>query len=294
METLESLKRRLRSTEDLQSVVRTMKSLAAVNIRQYEQAARALSDYFRTVETGLQVVVRNTPGSFVHARTAPMDRLLGVIFGTDQGMCGPLNEQIVSFAEERMDRSGVDPADRDLLVVGERADALVEAGRHDDRTVFNVPGSVSGITPVVQEMLMEIEAWDDPRRSGHVYLFFHRQTSGAASEPRELHLLPADREWLGRLQGRPWDSRSLPVFSMDPDRIFSDLIREYLFSGLYRAFVESAASENASRLAAMQGAEKNISEQLESLRSDYHRQRQMSITEELLDIVAGFEALESA
>ena len=91
---------------------------------------------------------------------------------------------------------------------------------------------------------------------------------------------------------KKWESKSLPIFRMDGDKIFSSLIREYLFVSLYRAFAESLASENASRLASMQNAEKNIEEQLLDLHVQFHRTRQMTITEELLDIVAGFEALQ--
>jgi F-type H+-transporting ATPase subunit gamma len=78
---------------------------------------------------------------------------------------------------------------------------------------------------------------------------------------------------------------------MDWEKLFRALIREYLFVSIYRAFANSLASENASRLAAMQSAEKNIEERLEELFTQFHRQRQMTITEELLDIVAGFEAM---
>jgi len=80
---------------------------------------------------------------------------------------------------------------------------------------------------------------------------------------------------------------------MDWEGLFSRLIRRYLFVSLYQAFAESLASENASRLASMQGAERNIEERLAGLQALFHRQRQMAITEELLDIVAGYEALEN-
>jgi F-type H+-transporting ATPase subunit gamma len=80
---------------------------------------------------------------------------------------------------------------------------------------------------------------------------------------------------------------------MDRNRLFSALLRQYLFISLFRAFGDSLASENASRLASMQGAEKNIRDLLETLYNQYHQRRQMAITEELLDIVSGFEALES-
>jgi F-type H+-transporting ATPase subunit gamma len=69
------------------------------------------------------------------------------------------------------------------------------------------------------------------------------------------------------------------------------LVREYLFVSLFRACAESLASENASRLAAMQRADKNIDELLEDLNRTFHRQRQNGIDEELFDVISGFEAL---
>jgi F-type H+-transporting ATPase subunit gamma len=73
--------------------------------------------------------------------------------------------------------------------------------------------------------------------------------------------------------------------------MLSSLIREHLFVGLFRACADSMASENASRLASMEGAEKNINEMLDDLDARYRRQRQTAITGELLDLVAGFDAL---
>jgi F-type H+-transporting ATPase subunit gamma len=83
------------------------------------------------------------------------------------------------------------------------------------------------------------------------------------------------------------------MFTMEKGELFSTLIREYLFVSLFRSMAESLASENAARLASMQGAEKNIEERLDELYTAFHQQRQMAITEELLDIVSGFLALES-
>ncbi len=80
---------------------------------------------------------------------------------------------------------------------------------------------------------------------------------------------------------------------MDRNRLFSALIRQYVFVSLYRACVESMASENASRLTSMQAAEKNIEDRLEELNAQYRHERQSSITSELLDIISGFEALQA-
>ena len=78
---------------------------------------------------------------------------------------------------------------------------------------------------------------------------------------------------------------------MSEERLASALFRQYFFVSLYRACAESLASENASRLASMQIAEKNIAERLGELQAEFNHQRQSGITEELLDIVSGFEAL---
>jgi F-type H+-transporting ATPase subunit gamma len=78
---------------------------------------------------------------------------------------------------------------------------------------------------------------------------------------------------------------------MEPAQLLSALVRQFLFVTLYRTLAESLAAENASRLAAMQVAERNISERLEELRTAYHQQRQSLITEELMDVISGFEAL---
>lgn len=291
MHTIEGLKRTIQSTEDLQSVVKTMKALAAVNIRQYERAVESLKDYNKAVEMGLQVVLRDRPEFMVEARPAPHDRLGAVIFGTDQGMVGALNEQVLSHAMAAMADLNVKHEYRTIMAVGERMMALLEDAGQPVEAFCPVPGSVAGITPMVQETLMNIESWNRERELEQIYLFYSAETSGAPSQPQMVHLLPLDQVWLLNLRALSWPSRGLPYFTMDWDRLFSSLINEYLFVSLYRAFAESLASENASRLASMQGAERNIEEMLAELHADFHQQRQMSITEELLDIVAGFEAL---
>jgi F-type H+-transporting ATPase subunit gamma len=100
-----------------------------------------------------------------------------------------------------------------------------------------------------------------------------------------------DGTWRRELAEIPWPTQNLPEVMGDDTRTLRALIREYLFVSLFRACAESLASENASRLAAMQRADKNIDELLENLNGTFHRLRQSGIDEELFDVVAGFEAL---
>jgi len=92
--------------------------------------------------------------------------------------------------------------------------------------------------------------------------------------------------------GGAWPSRSLPLWTMPRERLFAALLRQYLIVSIFRAGAEALASENASRLASMQGAERNIEDSLGDLRLQFHQHRQMAITGELLDIISGFEALQ--
>ena len=293
MLTAEALKRKIQSAQDLLGVVKTMKALAAVSIRQYQRSVESLSDYSRTVEMGLQIVLKDRRGAAAPTRQRAR-RLGAIVFGTDQGLCGQFNNIVTQHALEEVERTDFKKEERFFIVIGVKAaDILGDTGQNVFETL-TTPGSTAGITAMVQDITLLLEDWRFKRSVENMYLFYNEYISGATYRPRTLRLLPVDQAWLADLRKRKWSSRTLPLFTMDWERIFRSLIREYLFVSVYRAFANSLASENASRLAAMQNAEKNIEERLEELDVQFHRQRQMTITEELLDIVAGFEVLKEA
>jgi F-type H+-transporting ATPase subunit gamma len=157
--------------------------------------------------------------------------------------------------------------------------------------VFTVPNSVKAITPLVGQILVENEKHDSQGEANELYLFYNRPTSGAVYVPVSQRLLPLDAEWRIKLAKLPWPTKNLPQVMGGGTVTLRALIREYLFVSLFRACAESLASENASRLAAMQRADKNIEESLEDLNRKFHRLRQSGIDEELFDVVSGFEAL---
>src|SRR6056297_2549359 len=288
MPTLEGLRRQIDTATDLGSVVTTMKSLAAVSIHQYEQAVEALADYNRTIELGFQIALTGEP--LRRDADQPPGKTAAVVFGSDQGMCGQFNEEIVSFVNAKADEE-VTQRSWTILAVGVRGEGqLLDAGWSVEHT-YDVPTSVSDMTNLVQEMLPHIERLRSEADISRLLVFYNRRTSASSFAPRQLQLLPIDSERLDRWRDEPWKSRSLPMFVTERRPLLSRLIRQYLFVSLFRACAESLASENASRIAAMQAAEKNIEERLDELHGSFNRQRQSAITEELLDVVTGFEAL---
>ncbi|MFA7506175.1 MAG: F0F1 ATP synthase subunit gamma [Burkholderiaceae bacterium] len=289
-QTLEAMRRRIETAEDLHGVVRVMKALAAASVRQYETAVESVAEYRRTIEAGLQIVLHNRPEA-IAAQDPGGGRWGVIVFGSDQGMCGSFNEQVGAFALEQLAALPGTREDRSIVVVGSRvAGRLEDAGYAVDEPA-RMPSTVSGITAAVSALLLEVEKLRFQEGIEQLLLIHHRPSGPVGSAPDRMQLLPIDRDWLEAIATRRWDSRSLPTFSMDWRQLLSALIRQHLFVVLYRAFAESLASENASRLASMHTAERNIQGHLSRLSSDYHQSRQQQITEELLDIVAGFETL---
>jgi F-type H+-transporting ATPase subunit gamma len=157
--------------------------------------------------------------------------------------------------------------------------------------LFTVPNSVKAITPLVGQILMESETRHDKGEVTELHLFYNRPSSGAVYAPVSHRLLPLDKTWRCKLAELPWPTGNLPEVMGGGTATLQMLIREYLFVSLFRACAESLVSENASRLAAMQRADKNIDELLEDLNRTFHRLRQSGIDEELFDVISGFEAL---
>jgi len=148
------------------------------------------------------------------------------------------------------------------------------------------------IAASVRETLLALEWWRANESANEIVLVHAKRGSGASFRPIRARLLPVDRQGMEELTSRPWPSRSEPLVGLPIKKMFRSLLRQHLYIALYRAFAESLASENASRLASMDGAERNIEERLDDLDRAYRSTRQTAITEELLDIVSSFEALE--
>jgi alternate F1F0 ATPase F1 subunit gamma len=128
-------------------------------------------------------------------------------------------------------------------------------------------------------------------RRFHVHALFAMGFGSSDYEPVSQRLLPLDVQWQKGLAKVGWPTGTLPEVMGSGSTTLRSLIRGYLFISLFRACAESLASENASRLAAMERADKNIDELLESLNGSFHRLRQSGIDEELFDVISGFEAL---
>jgi len=148
-DTIASLQRKISSAGDLQSVVRTMKALAASSIGQYERSVHALGDYYRTIELGLGACFRARSTAMPNAkRSSPgqATEIGAVVFGSDQGLVEQFNDIVADFAIETL---AALPGKPQVWAVGERVHARLTDAGLIPVGLFAVPNSVKAIAPLV-------------------------------------------------------------------------------------------------------------------------------------------------
>ncbi|WP_263375522.1 F0F1 ATP synthase subunit gamma [Granulicella aggregans] len=287
----EQLGRKINGARNLGGVVRAMKALAASSIGQYERADEALDDYLKTIELGMIACLhgeaQNPSAGEIKPRRA--QQIGAVIFGSDQGLVGSFNEVIVEFSLQSL--RALPGKVTQIWAVGERLKALLADSTQSPIKEMEVPGSLDAITPLVGQILLEIQSARERGEVWEIQVFHNHPKLSSSYEPVSKRLLPLDESWQKTLRATPWPTKIPPQVIDDIPSALTAFIQDYLFVLLFQACAESLASENASRLASMQRAEKNIDGMLDDLNRKFHRLRQEGIDEELFDVIAGFEAL---
>lgn len=288
--TTTSLRRKIDGAKDLRSVVRTMKAVSASSIGQYEESVRALADYYQSVKLGLGACLRSETNAINFSGSTHRSHSIdAVIFGSDQGLVGQFNDIIADHAVKKLANL---PGEVRVWAVGERVHACLVDYGFPMQALFELPSTVQGIVPLVGHILVESMHWRKQDDSAQLYLFYNRPRSAAVFSPHMQRLLPLDEKWLGNLVEHPWPSQRFSQVIGEGTMTLQALINEYLFISIFRACAESLASENASRLKAMQRADKNIDELLTDLGRNYHRLRKDGIDAELFDVIAAYDSLQ--
>ena len=288
MAELERLARRIETATDLQSVVRTMKTLSAVGITQYNEAARAISGYLDTVERGLQAVLRARPDLARSGPPAPGAAAL-VVVGSDFGLCGPFNEEAVAHARNSLSE-GIGRSGLSLLLAGHRLDQLWPDDLPRADTRIELPSSVGRLGAAVGDILSRLDRWQSERGVTNIHLVHQALGPDGRRSPRLVRVAPLMGTDLAALARREWPTRCLPMVQGPAEPVFRQLVRQMIFTRVYAACALSRAAEYDARLEAMRAADRNIGEKLTAFTREYRFRRQEAITTELLDVIAGFEA----
>ncbi|HBM15282.1 MAG TPA: F0F1 ATP synthase subunit gamma [Lentisphaeria bacterium] len=289
-DTLQNINRKIAGARKLESVVRTMKILAASNIGQYEAAIRSLGDYYHSVRLGLNVCLSRGKSLLPYSikNTGEDTPVLAVVYGSDQGLVGQYNDILADYSAKSLN---ILPGRKYVWAVGERIrDRLLDFEIPIAGT-FDVPPSIKSVSSLCSKILFETQSSLNKTDKYQFYIFNNSPGNGVIYEPAQASFLPLDEKWAKNITDIKWAGRNLPEIVKDKEKTIEGLIREYLFVSLFKASAEALMSENAARLAAMQRAEKNIQEVLEDLTMSYNRLRQESIDNELFDVISGSEVL---
>lgn len=289
--TLETLNKRIKTTTDLRDIVGTMKMLSSVSIGPYEKALVSLNEYGKTIWSafiGLMKDDRFTDTMRPIHTTHP--KTIAVLIGTDNGLVGRFNRDVVQFARQDLTQRGI-LSETHFICVGRRVGMLAETGHLKPDITYPILNSLKDVASVAGMVLVKINTLLAQNRSEQVLIYATHKKSGTPQQVRCLQLMPLPKSELKRLKHEKWEGRSLPLITANRDELFAALINEYLTVVLGGALTASLAAEHYTRMVNMQQAEKNIDDSLADMNLTYQQLRQTGITDELIDIVSGAESL---
>jgi F-type H+-transporting ATPase subunit gamma len=305
MASAKDIKARISSVKNIQKITRAMEMVAAARLRRAEQRIENLRPYARAIRTMARRAIaaaENVPGLPLLEKRDSVKNV-GIIAVTgDRGLAGAFNSQII--------RAGVR---RQKEISGEGASVrFYGAGRRGVSSLtfrkYELAGSYTGFTdrPAfanAREIAQDVMAAYADGEVDRVELIFNHYISPLTQEVRVNTLLPIQdmAEVLKEMEGDEPEgdgdsetmdqSRSLWLYEPEPEEILRRLVTDYVEISIFRALLESTASEHGARMTAMRNASENASELLEDYTLEMNRQRQADITQEIMEVVAGAEGL---
>ena len=291
MPSLKSLKMRISSVKSTQKITKAMKMVAAAKLRRAQEAAEAARPYsVRMAAVMASLASRVTVGPEsprLLAGTGKDQVHLLVVCSSERGLAGGFNSNIAKLARRTMDELLAQSKTVKLLFVGKKARAPF-ARMHKDLIVGTVDMThiknvgFADAKSVADEVVARFEAGE----FDVAHLFFSTFKSALTQEPTRLQIIPAALP-----AGGAAGADASVEYEPDEESILADLLPKNLAVQVFRALLENAASEQGSRMTAMDSATRNAGDMINKLSITYNRTRQAAITKELIEIISGAEAL---
>ena len=296
MATVQDIKRRVGSIQNTRKVTRAMELVSAAKLRRAEARIAALRPYADRMRELMIGTARATPSrSFPLLEEREDVRSVAILAVTgDRGLAGGFNAQIVRRAIRLAREAQGAGQDVKWLVTGKRGRSTLRFRRFDivcawtgftDRPEY---GDANAIAHKVIELFTE-------REVDRVALVYNHYVSPLTQTVTVEDVLPIPRAALEEEEGKTAHEVALEgdmIYEPEPELILARLLPTYVETTVYRALLESAASEHGARMTAMRNASKNAGELIDRLTLEMNRARQAEITQEILEVVAGADALE--
>jgi len=314
MANLKAIRDRISSVKNTQKITEAMRLVAAARVRRAQEqvtATRPFADRLAQVLFNLQARLRFEDADLPLLRQRQVRKVGLLVITGDRGLCGAYNSNVIRRAVDRAKELKSENIDYTYVLVGRKSNQYFQRWQEPIEQLYTgleqVPTAAEASK--IADQLLSLFLSEDVDR---VELIYTRFVSLVSSRPVIQTLLPLDPQELaptedeffrlitrgGQFQVErqkvPTEVRNLPqdmLFEQDPVQILDALLPLYLNNQLLRALQESAASELAARMTAMNNASDNAKELIGSLSLAYNKARQAAITQEILEVVGGAEAL---
>jgi len=286
--SLRDIRKRIVSVRNTQQITKAMKMVAAAKLRRSQEAMMHARPYAEMIEQVLsRVAVRADEAAHPLLQRRPVRRVGLVLMTSDRGLCGAFNSNVIRRAQ-RFLYENADTYERiQLSTIGRRGYDFFR--KRNVETRKNYPGVFEDLSfDKAKTIAEELAAAYLDDELDAVFLLYNRFASAISQVPTLVQLLPINAN-----AGSEEEGAQLIDFLYEPSReaVLDHLLPRHLAMQVWRALLESVASEHGARMAAMDAATKNSSELIDRLLLDYNRARQAYITKELSEIVSGAEAL---
>jgi F-type H+-transporting ATPase subunit gamma len=295
MASLKALKGRIVSVKSTQKITKAMKMVAAAKLRRAQQAAEAGRPYAERLSAVMgslaSKVVIGPQSPRLLAGTGRQDTHLFVVCTSDRGLAGAFNSNIVRAARKAADELIRQGKTVHFYLVGRKGRAVIGrlfpkqiVGQHDTGAIKQV--AFSDAQAIAEDIVARFEGGN----FDVAHLFFARFQSALVQEPTQLQIIPVP------LDSQPGGAGSTAVeaaveYEPEEEEILASLLPRNVAVQIFRAMLENAASEQGSRMTAMDNATRNAGDMIQRLSIQYNRTRQAAITTELVEIISGAEAL---
>lgn len=282
MATLRDIKRRIKSVKSTQQITKAMKMVAAAKLKRAQDditAARPYAEKMQNIMNSLASKVMPDAHPLLSKRDG--NRVEFIIITSDRGLCGGFNSNIIRAAEGFVSKNS--GKNITLNLVGKKAKDYFKRRNltiRQERPIGSGRPKYDAAAGIAKEIVDSYikEAFDE------TYLLYSEFKSVLSQKPVVQRLLPVEQTETGEVSGEY-------IYEPSEEAILAELLPKYIEVQIFRALLESQASEHGARMAAMDSATKNAKEMIGSLTLTYNRVRQAAITKELMEIVGGAEAL---
>ncbi|MFA4909634.1 MAG: ATP synthase F1 subunit gamma [Desulfobacteria bacterium] len=286
MATLRDIRRRIGSVKNTQTITRAMQMVAAAKLRRAQDnalKARPYAEKMGEVLSSLALRTRGEAHPLLERREVKRVRM--IVIAAERGLCGAFNNNVLSRAERIMKENKERSLETSLVVIGIKGRDYFRRKRYDrHKEYLGVLGDLK--YSLASDIGREIVESYGNKVVDEISLVYTKFRSTMRQEVAVETLLP-----IKPMETEPGESVIDYIYEPDEERILKEILPRYIEVQIFKALLESVASEHAARMMAMEAATKNAGELIDSLTLSYNKARQAAITKEMLDIVGGSEAL---